>query len=376
MHSMKITAFQSICGVLSALFFAPVTFAHEAVAPELVVTNSLPLPFLVETRGPVGRPKSTMLAPGHHASGQGFWKFVSARELVPVPAAAQTKVTGAHGTIIVDKVADIAYWGLQGVGWIGFSNRLSAAWIVAGNPVFAAGNIHGADLLPRDKQPPLIAAADNVSGKIHVTDTTFQNVETLTRPGFGSYATNKTFAPTDAAFASLTELWIVDGYGQQKFISADLSPLRWRETIHGGTEFSKTLHGVTYDKAHDDLLFSARPEGQLKHLARKSLRAKDILGLPAGTLLCDVDLWGDYCLAACLDGANKTPGPLYIINLKKRAIVSTIKPKEDLGYTDAQHIHDAAWYVTGKGRDQEVYLLFTNWNPGGVGALKLVNLPD
>ena len=100
------------------------------------------------------------------------------------------------------------------------------------------------------------------------------------------------------------------------------------------------------------------------------------MGLPAGTLLCDIDLWGDYALAACLDGANKTPGPLYIINLKKRAIVSTIKPKEDLGYTDAQHMHDAAWYVTGKGKDQEVYLLFTNWNPGGIGALRLVNIAD
>jgi hypothetical protein len=373
---MKITASKSICVVLAGLFVAPVVFAHETVAPELAVTNAVPLPFVSETSGPVRAPKPTTLASGQRASGQGFWKFVAARDLVPVPAAAQSKVVGAHGTIIVDKVADIAYWGLQGVGWIGFSNRLSASWIVAGNPVFAAGNIHGADLLPRGKQPPLIAAADNVTGKIHLTDTQFQNVETLSRPGFGSYATNKTFAPTDVAFVGLKELWVVDGYGQQKFLSADLAPMRWREEIHGGGEFSKTPHGVTYDPAHDELLFSARPEGQLKRLARKSLRAKDVLGLPAGTLLCDVDLWGDYCLAACLDGANKTPGPLYIINLKKRAIVSTIKPKEDLGYTDAQHLHDAAWYVTGKGRDQEVYLLFTNWNPGGVGALKLVNLPD
>jgi len=81
-------------------------------------------------------------------------------------------------------------------------------------------------------------------------------------------------------------------------------------------------------------------------------------------------------LAACLDGPNKTPGPLYIINLKMRAIVSTIKPKEELGYEDAQHLHDAAWYVTGKGKDQEVYILFTNWNPGGIGALRLVNIAE
>jgi hypothetical protein len=84
------------------------------------------------------------------------------------------------------------------------------------------------------------------------------------------------------------------------------------------------------------------------------------------------------CWPRVLNGVDKekTPGPLYIINQKKRAIVSTIKPKEELGYDDAQHLHDAAWYVTGKGKEQEVYILFTNWNPGGIGALKLVNIAD
>jgi hypothetical protein len=32
--------------------------------------------------------------------------------------------------------------------------------------------------------------------------------------------------------------------------------------------------------------------------------------------------------------------------------------------------------VTGKGSKREVYILYTNWNPGGVGALKLVNVAD
>lgn len=375
-HPMKTHALRTIAIFCTGLIPCLIAHAHEGVAPEFAITNVTPLPFVVETKGPVRAPEPTSLAAGQKASGQGFWKFVAARDLMPVPAAAQPKVVGAHGTLIVDKAADTVYWGLQGVGWIGFSNRLKDSWIVKGNPAFSAGNLHGADILPRGNKTPLVAATDNVSGKIYLTDTKFQNVETLTRPGFGTYATNQTFAPTDVAFTSLKELWIVDGYGQQQFLSADVSPFEWREPTHGGGEFSKTLHGVTFDKAQDDLLFSARPEGLLKRLEHKTLRAREILGLPAGTLLCDVDLWGDYCLCACLDGPNQTPGPLYIVNLKKRAIVSTIKPKEDLGYSDAQHIHDAAWYVTGEGRDQEVYLLFTNWNPGGIGALRLVNLPD
>jgi hypothetical protein len=309
-------------------------------------------------------------------SGQGFWKFVAARARVPVPPSILT-VTQAHGTIIVDQTKDVVYWGLQGVGWVGFSNKLQSSWLVAGNPAFTNGNLHGADILPQGRKAPLIAAADNKSGKVYLTDTTFQNVADLVKPTFGSYSTNKGFAPTDVAFVNGKELWVVDGYAQQRFMPADVSPLQWRgEQYGGGNRFSKTLHGVTYDEKHDELLFSARPEGQMKRVERKNRLLTEILGLPKGTWLCDVDVWGDYVLAACLNGPDKSPGPLYIINQKKRTIVATIKPKEDLGYDDAQHLHDAAWYVTGKGREQEVYILFTNWNPGGIGALKLVNIVE
>jgi hypothetical protein len=124
------------------------------------------------------------------------------------------------------------------------------------------------------------------------------------------------------------------------------------------------------------LIVSARPEGQAKHwsVAKESLLATD--ALPIGTLLCDVDLWKNYALAACLDGPNKTPGPLMIVNLKTKSIASIIKPKEELGYGFCDHIHDAAWYVVKNGRQTEIYLLFTSWNPGGIGALKLVNVAD
>jgi len=361
---------------LTATFAATNALAHYVPGNEYAVTNVTPLPIVIESKGPVRKPVAIKATPDLQVSGQGFWKFVAAHDRVPVPARVPS-VVQAHGTIIVDKSADVVYWGLQGVGWIGFSNKLRDSWIVSGHTAFTNGNLHGADILSQGKKSPRIAAADNMAGKIYLTDTQFQQVEELGVPIHGTYATNKTFRPTDVAFTSAKELWAVDGYGQQRFIPADVSPLRWREEHYGrGRGFSMTLHGVTYDKAQDDLLFSARPEGQLKRVERKNRLLTEVAGLPKGTLLCDVDVWGNYALAACLEGPNKTPGPLHIINLKKRAIVSTIKPKEELGYADAQHLHDAAWYVTGKGKDQEVYLLFTNWNPGGIGALKLVHLAD
>ena len=73
---------------------------------------------------------------------------------------------------------------------------------------------------------------------------------------------------------------------------------------------------------------------------------------------------------------NKTAGPLLILNLKKKTIASIIKPKEELGYRLADHMHDAVWYFHQNGKLTDVYIVFTNWQPGGIGALKLVNAPD
>src|SRR4029450_3457879 len=113
------------------------------------------------------------------------------------------------------------------------------------------------------------------------------------------------------------------------------------------------------DPASRSLLIAARPEGQIKRWSPATHECLEVLGLPKGSTLCDVDVWGDYVLAPCLDGTDQSPGPIYVVNLKKRAIVSTIRPKIDLGLNDALHIHDATWYFMGKGTKRELYVLFT-----------------
>ena len=338
--------------------------------------SAVPLPFIVEQRGPVRSPKAINATSGLKVSGQGFWKFIACPELTPVPATAQAKLKPAHGTIVWDKVSGNVYWGLQSVGWIGFSNQLRDSWIVAGDAVFGKGNLHGADILYRRGKSPLIAAADNNNGQVFLTDTTFARAEVLGTPAGQPYADGKGFRPTDVAFVSAKEVWVTDGYGKAWFMPADAAPFRYQDKYFGGKSFSQTPHGITFDAKGKSLLVSARPEGQVKRFDLKREEVLEISGLPPGSTVCDVDVWGDYALAPCLDGPDKSNGPIYIINLKKRVVVATIKPKDDLGYAEALHIHDAAWYIAGKGRDQEIYIIFTNWNPGGVGALKLVNLPD
>jgi hypothetical protein len=333
-----------------------------------------PLPFVPESKGPFKA--RTHVATGAPTSGEAYWKFVAAPELVPVPEEAKPFLKGAHGTLIVDAERDLVYWGLERVGWIEFSQGLTKSRVIKGDPAFASGNLHGADLLPRRGKLPLVAVADNVEGETYVSDTTFAHAAKLGIPAGGPYADGKGFAPTDTAFTSKGEIWITDGYGKAYFMPAKTDPFSYEGQFYGGKGFSQTPHGITYSPKAKSLLISARPEGQVKYWSLKDRALTAVQGLPAGSTVCDVDLWGDYGVAPCLDGPNGSPGPIYVLNLKKKTIVSTLRPKQDLNFTEAQHIHDACWYISGKGRQRELFVLFTNWNPGGVGALKLVATSD
>ena len=339
------------------------------------------LPLTPEKKGPVKAPRR--LKERVPVSGQGFWKFIAVTNAVPVPESAKPFVKAAHGTLIVDADRDTVYWGLKKVGWIAFSNGLSESWVVQGDNAFTHHNMHGADLLPRPGEPPLVVAADNEGYKVYVTDTTFLHPRLLHVPEGGPFATNKTYRPTDVAIVDANDFFITDGYASGFFMEATVTPLKFKGNFFGGHEMSETPHGITYDAHDHTLLISARPEGQLKRwsIAREQMQSVD--GLPAGTYLCDVDVWGDYALAVCLDGPpvmpgdkKKTPGPLMVLNLKKKTIASIIKPKEDLGYELADHMHDAVWYLHKDGRQTDVYIIFTSWQPGGIGALKLVNVKD
>lgn len=326
------------------------------------------LPTLIENKGPM---KIKPRAMAEARTGQGFWRFEAVKERMPLPDEILPRVRGAHGTLVVDAESDVVYWGLEQVGWVSFSDRLTQSRVVNGDPVFSNGNLHGADLLKRRGKAPLIAVADNVEGEVYLSDTTFARAQALGIPRQG-YEEGQGFNPTDVTFVGKDSVMVTDGYGKAFFMSATLDPFAYTGRIHGGKAVSQTPHGIASDDGGKTLLFSARPEGQIKRWSPSKDEWLETLGLPAGSTVCDVDLWGDYALAPCLDGPDKTPGPIYLINMKKRAIVSVLRPKVDLAYADAQHIHDAAWYVIERGPDQGIYVLFTNWNPGGVGVMRCV----
>jgi hypothetical protein len=374
------------CGLVLAVFHSALTTRCHGAGDAAPTTDTrtsdktiavYPLPIGVETKGPFKAPPALNSREGLRVSGQGFWKFVAVTDgVLPIPEEARPLVKGAHATIVIDAPHDTVYWGLAKIGWLAFSNHLSQSWVVKGDPASASGNLHGADLLYRPGQLPLVAVADNEQGAVYLSDTTFQHVSRLDWPQSGPYTNKNQFHPTDVAFVNAHEMYVTDGYGAAYLMPVTIEPLAYAGGFLAGKATSQTPHGLTFDPRDKSLLISARPEAQIKRWSVAKKCVVDILGLPPGSTVCDLDVWGDYALAPCLDGPGQTPGPIYVVNLKKRMIVSTIRPKIDLGLAEAQHLHDAIWYFMPNGRQRQLYVLFTNWNPGGIAALKLVNVPD
>ncbi len=325
---------------------------HDAPAAE-------PLRFQAEGQAPKGLTQP--------ATGEGRWTFVAVKEVLPVPETAQPKVPGAHGTLVVDTQRDNVYWGLENVGWVAFADQLKRSWIVDGDPALSEGNLHGADLLVRDGKLPLVIVADNVQGEVYLSDTDFKDVKKVGWPGKAPYEQAGQFHPTDAAFVGPESAYVTDGYGAAFFMPLTIEPFAYHGEAFGGKSMSQTPHGITWDSKSFSLVVSARPEGQLKRWSEHD-GFTQVMGLPPGSTVCDIDIRGDYALAPCLDGPDRAPGPIYIVNLRTKTVVSTLHPKKDLGFDLAQHIHDACWYEA----NGELYVLFTNWNPGGIGAMKLV----
>ena len=81
------------------------------------------------------------------------------------------------------------------------------------------------------------------------------------------------------------------------------------------------------------------------------------------------DLYKNECNVGSLDDPNEEkPAPIYILDGKSYEVLSTIRPKEDLGIELADHIHNTVWY---KYRNK-LYLICQAWNPGYYFVLELV----
>ena len=95
--------------------------------------------------------------------------------------------------------------------------------------------------------------------------------------------------------------------------------------------------------------------------------------LPQGAFLCGINYleyqgrW--YAVIGCLrDPVEGRPAPIYIIDADTYELISTIRPKEELGIDLAQHMHNVALHISGG----ELYLVCQAWNPGHYFVLQKV----
>src|SRR5688572_10131934 len=96
--------------VLAGIAFtvSPDVFAHDGAGGHThadISTNTLPV--RIELKGPVAVAAGAKLAADAKASGQGYWRFVAATDLLPLPPAVVGNIVQAHGTLIVDAERDI-----------------------------------------------------------------------------------------------------------------------------------------------------------------------------------------------------------------------------------------------------------------------------
>jgi hypothetical protein len=201
----------------------------------------------------------------------------------------------------------------------------------------------------------------------------------LTRPEFEQYqGETNPFAPTDTALVE-EQLFVADGYGANYILTADVTHRQWTGLFGGKTDQPRengkftTAHGLRlHHENHHHLVIADRPNSRLQiHDLEGDFVATH--PLPPGSWPCGVDTihWEGRWLSvigSLVDPVKDRPAPIYIIDANTYEVLSTIRPKEDLGLEPVQHLHNVVWHT----HQGQLYLVCQSWNPGYYYVLERV----
>lgn len=282
----------------------------------------------------------------------------------------------AHGGFAFDSRAGRGevYWFLQGAGMLRVSADLSKLELLASDPTLTPFNLHNATFFEHGGAGR-IAWPANDGARVFITDVEGRLVETIERPTVAPYTEGADYRPTDTAYLDGL-LWITDGYASKYVMSYDLDRRAWTGTIFGGQadepEPGKfgTNHGITI---HGGMLWIAGRRFARIHSYRPNTEYVDMFALPEGSKPCDFEFFvldeKLYGVAAALDVAEGTAdlgASIYIVEMETLKIVSTIKPKDELGLASFVHLHNVFATV----EDGVVALFCQSWNPGDFAILR------
>lgn len=313
-------------------------------------------------------------------SGQAPFVFAHCEDLHALPEKALVVEEKLHGGFAVDKRPGYGqvYYGMPGCGLMRISADLTKQEIIELPSDLTSVNFHSTKIGNFDGKMRLFLAA-NGEAKVVVANLDGNIDFILSKPEFEEYLTAEPpFRPTDSVYND-NQLIVADGYGKNYISTANLTTRQWSSCFGGKTENSEehgrfgTAHGLNLAPSGNHLVIADRPHSRLE------LTSFDghFIGshpLPAGSRPCGIDFiqrgsqW--YAVIGSLDDPVKgRPAPIYILDAATYTVISTIRPKEDLGIERADHIHNVVWHE----HNDKLFLVCQSWNPGYYFALEMVS---
>jgi hypothetical protein len=313
-------------------------------------------------------------------SGSSPYTFTHRSDLHVLPSSTTDFETKLHGGFAADKRDGYGhlYYGMPGCGVLRISPDLTKQDLILLPDHLRPLNFHSTKLGQIGGEWRLFLPA-NEGAMVAVVDLEGELDFSLPKPEFDAYLSSEvSFAPTDTVLVG-ESLFVADGYGANYISTADVSQRKWVDIFGGAAgdpaENGKftTAHGISVHPEHPNhLVIADRPSARLQvHDTAGAFVASH--ALPEGAWPCGVDTlsWDGRLLAvigSLVDPVKDRPAPIYILDFRSFEVLSTIRPKEELGIDLAQHIHNVIFHV----HQGQLYLVCQSWNPGHYFVLEQV----
>ena len=303
-------------------------------------------------------------------TGQAPFTFSLCDDLYTLPERARPHEVDLHGGFAVDPKGGSIYYGMPGCGIMRISADLTNQDIIDLPSDLQPLNFHSTKIIEFDGKQRLVLPA-NGDETVVVMGLDGSIDFRLSRPEFDEYRDAEVkFMPTDTAYADGT-LFVADGYGANYISAVDLQAKKWGDLTFGGkTEdphaegLFGTAHGLAPAPDGHHLSIADRPNARFQHMGFDG-HFHSSHCIPDGSKPCGIDFEDvdgkSYAVVGSLDDPQEgRAAPIYVLDAHSYEVVSTIRPKEDLGVELADHIHNTVWYQ----HNEQVYLICQAWNPG------------
>jgi hypothetical protein len=314
-------------------------------------------------------------------TGTGPLSFLHRDDLHVLPVDAVLHEVDLHGTFAEDRRGssrDI-YYGMPGYDLIRISSDMTQQTRVSMPQDLQPHNVHNTQIVQVGADWRFMLTFNDAE-TIAFTTLDSELDFSIGRPTLSPYASDDVpYKPTDAALVG-DRLYIADGYGAQYILIYDMKARQWVGSFGGATESPdengkfRTAHGIATTHDGQNLVIVDRWNSRLQvHDFDGGFVAS--YKLPWNAWPCGIDIieWDGQPLAvvACLydtDEEKESSAPIYILNAETYEVLSTLRPKQDLGIDLAQRMHNASWHT----HDGKLYLMCQSWNPGHFFVLECV----